>query len=79
MDNTDIERLEWVIVDSSNLNAVAYDDSTLYVMFKSGPAYMYTPLAQRDVLQDYLDLLDADSQGKFLHSGIIPYYKAVKL
>lgn len=47
--------------NSSNVDAFAYEDGRLYVRFLNGSIYEY-PADH----QDYLDMIDAPSKGKFV-------------
>lgn len=77
----DVEQIEWVQVDSSNLAALAYDHGVIYAMFKGGEVYRYAPKdpVATDVLDDFVDWLDADSHGRYLHRGIMPFYSWEKV
>lgn len=55
--------MDWIEVESSNIDAVAYDSDseTLYIRFKGGAEYEY-----RDVPEFvYEGLLEAESKGKY--------------
>ena len=54
---------EWVFVQSSNINALAYDEeeNSLYVNFHSGGVYEYLNVPY----YVYRDFLGASSKGKF--------------
>lgn len=65
--------MNWIPVDSSNLNAVSYDStsSTLFVKFNSGGTYEYYDVPENV----YQDLMSASSLGSFLASRIKGNYK----
>lgn len=66
-----------VEVESSNINAVGYDQDTkkMVVEFKGGGQYEYT-----DVPFDvYTDLMDSDSVGQTFHKTIRGKYEFEKL
>jgi len=60
--------MDWTRVESSNIEAVHYDEKTdeLYVKFKSGSVYHYFNVPY----VEYRHLLDADSKGKYLSEHI---------
>ena len=64
----------WICVDSSCIDAIAYDEaiSALKIRFNSGDIYEY----ERVPHQIYMNLLDADSKGSFFNrhiKNVIPY------
>jgi hypothetical protein len=60
---------------SSNIDRIGYSDTTLYVSFKSGGIYSYA-----DVPHDlFLELLAAESIGRFFHARIKGQYAFQKL
>lgn len=65
--------MNWISVNSSNLNAVSYDSisSTLYVKFNSGGTYEYYNVPENV----YQNLLSASSLGGFLASNIKGIYQ----
>lgn len=65
--------MNWIPVDSSDLNAVSYDStsSTLFVKFNSGGTYEYYDVPE----SVYQDLMSAPSLGRFLASRIKGNYK----
>lgn len=60
--------MNWTSVNSSNLNAVAYDDatSTLYIRFNASGTYAYDRVPQ----SVYSGLLSASSHGKYFDAYI---------
>jgi hypothetical protein len=68
---------EMIFVDSSNIEAVGYDESTqeLHVRFLSGGYYVY-----HEVPREIFDnLLGAPSKGSFLNREIKRVYRFSKL
>lgn len=65
--------MNWIPVDSSSLNAVAYDSSssTLFVKFNSGGTYEYYNVPENV----YQSLMSASSLGSFLASRIKGTYE----
>ena len=61
-------RDDWIHVDSSCINAIAYTqaNSTLKIRFNSGTTYQYDCVPH----QLYFDLLDAHSKGSFFNAQI---------
>jgi hypothetical protein len=62
-------------VESSNINLVAFGTNKLYVQFKNGGLYQYNNVMQ----EDYNNLKNAESVGKFLNTSIKPNYEFEKL
>lgn len=64
-------------VKSSNIASVGYDETTriLEVEFHNGGIYQYLNVPP----QDYAELIEADSVGKFFHSRIRSTYQPVKV
>ena len=67
---------EMTYVDSSNIEAVGYDDTTqeLHVQFLSGGYYIYSGVP-RTIFDDFIN---APSKGSFLNrevKGIYPFTK----
>ena len=69
--------MEMTSVDSSNVEAVGYDEdsSTLQVEFKGGTTYQYFDV-QEEV---FVGLRDADSVGKYLAARIKGSYRYSKV
>ena len=67
----------WVHVDSSCIDAIAFDSSsfTLKIRFSSGDIYQYSDFPY----QGYLDFCDADSKGCFFNQVIKDEYDFVRL
>ena len=59
-------------VESSNIAAVGYDRerSLLFIRFVKGGTYQYDSVP----IQVYVDLMNADSVGKFFHANIRHVY-----
>lgn len=55
-------------VESSHIASVGHiqESNTLFVRFKTGITYSYTPVTH----QAYILMMQADSQGKWLHKNI---------
>ncbi len=67
---------EMIYVDSSNIEAIGYDEGTLelYVQFLSGAYYIY-----RDVPRQIFDyLMSAPSKGSFLNREVKGVYQFTK-
>lgn len=62
------ENIQWQSVDSSNIEAVAYDaeEKQIFVRFKDGAEWVYDNCEQK--LFD--SFLNAPSIGKFFHANI---------
>jgi len=71
----DTTNLEWVGVESSNIEMLAWKDEMLYVMFHNGAVYVYSGVPY-DV---YGALLDAESHGEYLAQKIKPVYPFFKV
>lgn len=67
---------EMIFVDSSNVEAVGYDDDTreLHVRFVSGGYYIYHEVPR----QIFDDLMNAPSKGSFLNREIKGVYQFTK-
>lgn len=65
----------WVAVASSSIDAVSIDGDNLLIRFKNKSVYSY-----KDVpLQVILDLMSAESKGKFFNKEVKGKYEYVKL
>ena len=69
-------QLQWTKVDSSNVDAVAYDSGseTLCVRFRNGGLYSYSGVN----MEIFTSLQYADSVGKYLNKvikNVFPYQK----
>ncbi len=71
----DLRNIEWHLVESSNVNALGWEDSFLYVRFHSGSAYVYEGVPE----SLFQGMLSAPSKGKFLHHVIKPNYGFLKV
>lgn len=69
--------MEMIYVESSNIEAVGYDEdsSTLQVEFKNGGTYQYFDVPERV----FEELRDADSVGKYLAANIKGVYRYSKV
>ena len=70
-----ISYVEPIFVVSSNIDAIGYNDLTLYIRFKSGGTYAYaeTPRSVFDALRK------AESAGQFFHRFIKGKYRYERL
>jgi hypothetical protein len=68
--------MDRLIVNSSNLITVGYDDAvgTLEVEFQSGKVYQYMNVPA----QIYQGLMTASSKGEFFHDHILKQYDFVE-
>lgn len=69
--------MEMTNVDSSNVEAVGYDEdsSTLQVEFKNGGVYQYFDVPE----VVFIGLRDADSVGRYLNANIKGTYRYSKV
>ena len=69
--------MEWKQVESSNIDAIAYDEDNqeLRVRFKSGTEYVYTDVPAKV----YQGFLDADSKGRYLNTVIKGKYNTMRV
>jgi hypothetical protein len=67
---------EMIYVDSSNVEAIGYDDDTqeLHVYFLSGGCYIYHDVPR----QIFDDLIGAPSKGSFLNREVKGVYRFTK-
>ena len=67
---------EMIFVDSSNIEAIGYNDDTLelHVQFLSGSYYIYSDVP-REVFDD---LMNAPSKGSFLNREVKGIYQFTK-
>ncbi len=67
---------EMIYVDSSNIEAIGYDEDTqeLHVQFLSGGHYIYSDLP-RDIFDQ---LMNAPSKGSFLNREVKNIYQFTK-
>lgn len=67
---------EMTYVDSSNIEAIGYDDATqeLHVRFLSGATYIYKGVPR----QIFDDLMQAPSKGSFLNREVKGVYQYAK-
>lgn len=68
-----LEKLDWAETDSSNVEAVCFDEpsQTICVRFKGGGVYSYIGAS----MEVYMNFLHADSVGKYLNNVVkaFPY------
>lgn len=64
-------------VESSNIGAIGYDaaSQTLEVEFKNGGIFQYDGVQPKQ----YVEMINAGSIGKYLHSNIKPNHKCSKI
>lgn len=67
---------EMIYVDSSNIEAIGYDDGAqeLHVRFLSGTSYIYHDVPR----QIFDDLMQAPSKGSFLNREVKGVYQYAK-
>ena len=68
--------IEWTDVDSSNIEAIGFDDEddSLFVRFNSGQEYVYYNVPE----ETFEAFKDADSKGKFLNEHVKGTYEYAK-
>lgn len=66
---------DWVDVESSAIDAVAYDDGSLYIRWTDGASYVYSVVPR----STFEALLAADSIGTYANTEIKPHYDCRKL
>lgn len=70
------EQLGWQVVESTNVEAIAYLDSIgMFVRYKHGGIYLYTRVTH----QRFLAVERAPSVGQYLHRIVKPNYRAFKV
>ncbi|HBO44381.1 MAG TPA: hypothetical protein DD670_10700 [Planctomycetaceae bacterium] len=64
-----------VLVESSHIISAGYDRATgiLYIKFVGGHVYAYLDVPE----SVFLDFLDAESHGRFMHGCVYGYYESV--
>lgn len=62
---------EMIFVKSSNIKSIGFDGRNLFVEFGKGAVYVYYDVPQ----ELYIEMLNADSKGKFLNSIIKNGYR----
>lgn len=69
--------MEWVSVESSNLDAVRYlvGQSILEMRFKDGAIYQYSEVPQ----YEYDELLNSSSKGKYANQNIYKRYPGQRI
>lgn len=67
---------EMIYVDSSNIEAIGYDDTNrdLHVQFRTGTCYIYHGVPS----EVYQSFLDAPSKGSFLNRELKAVYQFTK-
>jgi KTSC domain len=66
---------EWIEVDSSAIDAVAYEDGELFVAWKGSGTYVYSIVPEHK----FEEMMHADSIGGYVNREIKPYYDHRKL
>lgn len=66
---------EMTLVESSNVVAVGYDGTNLFVSFKANSLYVYFDVPELI----YDGLMHAASKGSFLHQYVINQYRYERL
>ena len=66
---------EMTLVESSNVVAVGYDGSNLFVGFKADSLYVYFDVPE----MVYEGLMQAASKGSFLHKHVMNQYRYERL
>lgn len=67
--------LEFINVDSSNIEKIAWKPNELYVQYKSGSLYKYDGVTHGV----WKGLVKAESKGRFMNSVIKESYKYTKV
>lgn len=69
--------MEYIKVKSSNVDRVGYNNETkeLHVIFLTGAEYKYIGVPE----SEYLNLVGAESVGKYLNGQIKPVYPVEKV
>ena len=69
--------MEWIPLNSTNLTAARYDESsnTLEVEFKGGKIYQYFDIP----LQVFEGLIHSESHGQYLNEQIKGHYRYARL
>ena len=67
--------MEFIKVNSSNIDKVAYEDGNLYVEYKSGGLYRYLDVPEAK----HKELIESESKGKFMNEIIKENYKYEKV
>lgn len=77
-----VHTLEWVEVESSNVEAVAFyrpqratDPDMMVVRFLNGAQYVYFPVS----FEEYHSLINAPSVGVFLNAHIKPHKACMRI
>lgn len=58
--------MEMTKVESSNIEAIGYETDVLYIQFKTGDLYSYSPVTE----EMYNELMAAESKGKYFAANI---------
>ena len=62
--------MDWINVESSNIDAIAYEDGVLHVWFKGGNHYTYDGVTE----ETFNQFLNSTSKGRFFHTHIRGHY-----
>ena len=66
---------QWYFIESSHLEAVAYDEGELLVKFKNGAEYKYSDVPE----DEFSNMLNAESHGEYFYKHIRNRYEYVKI
>jgi len=75
MPRKEATQLRWKTVDSTNVEAVAYDKDGLYIKFHHGSIYRYPGVSR----QRAVACRCSGSVGQYVNRKIIPNYEAIKI
>lgn len=67
--------MQMIEVESSNIDAIGFENNILIVRFMSGSVYSYSNVEP----EVYESFLNSESKGKFLHQHIKGKYEYCKL
>lgn len=67
--------MEWESVSSSNIDAVAYDGTNMYVRFRNGAEWEYFAVPENE----YVACRDASSVGSYFYTNIRGRYAENKV
>jgi len=67
--------MNYINVESSNIEKIAYENNNLYVGYKGGGVYKYLDVSS----EKYNEFLNAESKGRYLNSAIKESYKYEKV
>ena len=64
-----------VNVESSNISRIGYENGELFVEFKGGSTYKYINVPQ----EVFINMINADSKGRYLTENVKSRYDFIKL